>query len=705
MDEAQEEEEEDLNDPFDDDNDIDPTNADAILDDILRCATHPQSHGNRYAEQTRQWAFELLQTCGRKALMIARRVIPLPSRQSLCRNPPVGYERSDLTELSLVLDRVRKWRASLGEAVRSTDCPRCILACDALVCKPNVEVTADALSGLDARDFDLDGDLLESLTSSAKTFQEFIQGHWDHVLTAAFVFQVQPLNPKLRPFLIFAQAARDGKARAEQVELLKQLKLICSHGRITVGGFATDGDSAYDDFHEEQVRLNLVHFRKKPCDIPLKQRYRAISDILHILKRARYRMLKKTMMVIGLVTSSAELNLRRLTDLLSDDLSPIVFSDEPITKMHDSLPMVLFRFEVLLRLYEARELGWVAYFFPWVLLNEAMSHKDVPTGVRVKWFNCAYCYLMKCMITYQDRPIGPGMTAFGKKGDSPAVRRVLFDRKLLMHTTNSIVAIVNEISSAKTEISLRRISTSPLENKFGVTRIHAGVHQTLSEILKTMEIDEAVKFVYAQQAVKNRRLAYGEIVIPFEYTPGLWFSSLLFAESLLSVVGFPLHLSQLVLDQGEDALHVNVERLMSDELLPFAKTKFSLMSPRKRRSLYQELHGVSPSSRRLIISAKSVMGSAIRQAPTHPFEEHIAGLLGGRKRILSHQLRILIGQVCEMLRLPFDAPRQLNRSTKREMLEWIEANWEIVGEGFGVVAVSQRTLPTPRIAPFRVKDD
>jgi hypothetical protein len=67
-----------------------------------------------------------------------------------------------------------------------------------------VEVTPDGLSGMDARDFDMDADLLERLTSSRKEFQEFVEGYWDHVFTATFVFQIRPLNPGLQPFLIFA---------------------------------------------------------------------------------------------------------------------------------------------------------------------------------------------------------------------------------------------------------------------------------------------------------------------------------------------------------------------------------------------------------------------------------------------------------------------------------------------------------------------
>jgi hypothetical protein len=248
-------------------------------------------------------------------------------------------------------------------------------------------------------------------------------------------------------------------------------------------------------------------------------------------------------MVVGLDRDSIKLDLQSLIDLLRDDLSLIIFCDDPITTIYDSLPMVRFRFEILLNMYEARELGWVAYLFPWVLVNEVMPHRRVSTRVRVEWFNIANCYLMKCTVTYHDRPAGPGTKFFGMKSGDPATRRILFDRKLLTHATNTIAAIVYEISNVKTDISLRRVSTTPLENRFGQTRMRAGVHQTVSAIVKTMETDEVIKFLYSQRAVKNQQLEYGEIVSRLEYINGLWFSCLIDTESLFCVVGFPMTLS------------------------------------------------------------------------------------------------------------------------------------------------------------------
>jgi hypothetical protein len=148
-----------------------------------------------------------------------------------------------------------------------------------------------------------------------------------------------------------------------------------------------------------------------------------------------------------------------------------------------------------------------------------------------------------------------------------------------MHTTDTIAAIVYEIRNAKTDISFRRASTTPLENRFGRTRIRVSVHETVSEIVKTMEIDEAVQFLYSQSTAKNQRLGYGEIVSALEYIKGVWFGYLICSESLLCVVGFPVTLSQLVLDQEENGIHIAIEMLMSDILLPFAKTNSLMMSP------------------------------------------------------------------------------------------------------------------------------
>jgi hypothetical protein len=70
---------------------------------------------------------------------------------------------------------------------------------------------------------------------------------------------------------------------------------------------------------------------------------------------------------------------------------------------------------------------------------------------------------MKWMPTYQNTEFGRGRSAFGMKTNATTTRRILFDHKLLMHSTNSIARIRYEVRTGKGTISLQRISTVPVE--------------------------------------------------------------------------------------------------------------------------------------------------------------------------------------------------------------------------------------------------
>jgi hypothetical protein len=145
-----------------------------------------------------------------------------------------------------------------------------------------------------------------------------------------------------------------------------------------------------------------------------------------------------------------------------------------------------------------------------------------------------------------------------------------------------------------------------------------GGRQTLFAIIKTMQVDETLKFVCANAHVKHRRLAYGEIVDACPDVFDMDCSPFVLAQAVLCVAGFPTRMAFAVDCLGpplEDQAYHLVEKLMSDELIPFTKSKMSLMSCPRRRSLYHELKGVAPSGRRVVLSCKSEM----------------AGVIGGRK--------------------------------------------------------------------------
>jgi hypothetical protein len=82
--------------------------------------------------------------------------------------------------------------------------------------------------------------------------------------------------------------------------------------------------------------------------------------------------------------------------------------------------------------------------------------------------------------------------------------------------------------------------------------MYARVYQTVVQIIKTMETDETMKFVYAHQQVKNRRVACRETVAPCKNLAGLQLSPLIFAEPLMCAAGFPASPAPAVIEMGED---------------------------------------------------------------------------------------------------------------------------------------------------------
>jgi hypothetical protein len=52
--------------------------------------------------------------------------------------------------------------------------------------------------------------------------------------------------------VVYAQPARDGKAKEPQVGLLRFLNVVCGKCRLTVGAYATNDDPGYDTAHQQQ---------------------------------------------------------------------------------------------------------------------------------------------------------------------------------------------------------------------------------------------------------------------------------------------------------------------------------------------------------------------------------------------------------------------------------------------------------------------
>jgi hypothetical protein len=131
-----------------------------------------------------------------------------------------------------------------------------------------------------------------------------------------------------------------------------------------------------------------------------------------------------------------------------------------------------------------------------------------------------------------------------------------------------------------------------------------------------------------------------------------------------------------------------------------------MMTCRRRRSLYQELLGVAPSGRRILISSKSELAGVVDGRRQNPIERELSRLLGLHHRILVPELRIVIMEVCQRVRIDFATAHShnLNRATKKDMLDWIAEQWEEYQEAFIAITAKQKAALDLSYRP-RVDDD
>jgi hypothetical protein len=468
------------------------------------------SPGNRYSQETYDLAHRISQIGKGNAFEEIRKELPLPSRQSIEKNLPEDYVKTNLTDLSECCVRIREWRNS--QHIPPHQQIRAVLAVDAVAFKPEVVVSPGSIQGIDVSELiagDMDS-LIEDMLGSREKFLDFVNRNWNDVIQAAFIWQIQPLDPDVKPLVFYAQTSRDGKARQEHIDMIEVLVREGFRRHVTLSIVAADGDNGYNHLHDQQYEWHL-----RNCPWPfgpvLIRRRRLMCDPLHLLKRVRYRMLKGTAMVLGFHDSAPRLDLEAIKELLKDLLPPVVFSDDQLTKMHDSLPIQLFRFNVLWRIFEAHLMPWFVYMLPWVILNEALSRPNISRSRRLEWLYCCQACLMLYDRELRLRGLGQNVSEFVKRDGAKTSVRCLFDRRLVIHAINTVSTIIYEMIIAEGTISLQRLGTVCVEKLFGVTRLHAGTHQTVSAMLGTMEHDQAMKFASEQTKICKRQ-TYGEIV-------------------------------------------------------------------------------------------------------------------------------------------------------------------------------------------------
>jgi hypothetical protein len=201
-------------------NDAFETPGDRIFADLQRNKDQPPS-ARRYSLDTLTWAREILSESP-AAYRTIRKMLPLPSECCL-REKFMNSQlriRQALTDIDDINLLIEIWREANGIAAASDSIPA-ILAVDAVAFRPTITIndngTVQGLEGIDHLDAP---DIFSQFALNPTAFRDFITQHFDRAYSSLFVYQIQPLDPKLTCCVIHATAAINGKGNESTVTML-----------------------------------------------------------------------------------------------------------------------------------------------------------------------------------------------------------------------------------------------------------------------------------------------------------------------------------------------------------------------------------------------------------------------------------------------------------------------------------------------------
>ena len=422
--------------------DIDSKNIeyDEIINSILRnIGVH--LNARRYDDKIYQLASNI-NSISPQALRYIRAFIPLPSYESIHNHLTnlINERFNSLLDINQIDDIVNDYKDNQLNIFRSAPID-CILSVDAIAFSPDVTITKDnKIIGLKKDVFQNIENPYQFFCENAQQWLNSLMINWNQIENYAFVYYIQPINPDYSCSIIHFSPSPQGKATNIQCETLETLRNKLKNHKMYVLGFAFDGDNCYDFYHDSffsQYEGVAEHYTASIVEIAKRVFFRYISDPLHMLKRARYRLLKGVPLAIGFNRNSPIIDIYKIREELN--LLPILINDSKITKMHDILPISLFSINNTLMLYEKHNFSAILYFLPWSLFIEAMSNNNVNLSERISLFEITF-FLM--FIYYKFLKKTKLDTGLKQRKMKNIVALTLFDEKLCIHCCNTIHSFV-----------------------------------------------------------------------------------------------------------------------------------------------------------------------------------------------------------------------------------------------------------------------
>ena len=372
-----------------------------------------------------------------------------------------------------------------------------IIAVDAISVDPNVKVFENGtVKGL-INATCLSKEEIEELRYEVYRQERYLAQIKNQTISAAFIYQFQPLCPFYDTAIIYIEPSNTSKADEKQVQNLFQIKNGLEQENFKIVAFASDGDSGYRSL----VNSTLIQYKFGTRPILITNNTLYTNDPLHVLKRGRYRFLSHNFTLLN--KNSTVFNYSKIINLLN--LPGYVFSNSRYTKMQDSLPLKLFSLQNLNLLLQTELFSHAAYFLPFCLMNTALSSDALSIDERVDYLEISFHY----MALYKELVSNAPKNKIAPQKGSKTV--LLFDLNLINDYLVTILTINTVINTLAGPISLNMIGTNPLEHHFGLLRLKCKYKhdfETISRNEEQLQLYQHLKKDLLFEKIRSRKSYY-----------------------------------------------------------------------------------------------------------------------------------------------------------------------------------------------------
>lgn len=436
----------------------------------------------RYTVTTLIFAF-LIASTSFTCYGLLRKYLFLPSYSFLHRyfRPELNTVGSYVTDISKLPDYLECLSQQLGEKMAEISQFGGFLAVDAMSLRPHVFVTKNGLvQGLLENEF-LDDAEVTQMKTNYEEYERYVASLRNKTITDSFIYQYQPLSASARCFTVFIEPSTQGKATGSQIDRLNELALLLTEYGFPVQGFAFDGDTTYARLHG----LFFNAYNKKISqstdfnNFSVIEDRSIVSDPLHLIKRARYRLL--SCFVHGdfenVTTSLISVDLLK-KEL---DLPSVVFSDASYTKMQDDLAVRLFSLKTIAYLFEMRNYSVLSYFLPICLLCVSLEERNLQVNDKISLLELGFYY----MLAYNNMLMELKSQLPQKK--SRTDKHVCpFDASFAREYCNTVCSILQVLYKMNGTVGINRIGSNPVEHLFGLIRMKSHSVHTYDKMLQVM---------------------------------------------------------------------------------------------------------------------------------------------------------------------------------------------------------------------------